>query len=58
MKYKEYVSIIDIIKTRPIRCYKYIWEDSNGKNFSEYIGPMAQDFYPPAERRLLPSGGG
>jgi len=43
LKYKEKISIIEILKSTPLNVYKYIWEDANYKGFSEFIGPIAED---------------
>lgn len=45
LKYKESVSIIDMLKARPLQVYQYTWEDANSKSFGQFIGPMAEDVF-------------
>ena len=47
LKYIEEISIIDTLKYKPFKCYKYLWEDGEGriKGFHEFIGPLKEDIY-------------
>jgi hypothetical protein len=43
LKYKEDVNIIESLESRPLKVYRYFWEDSNQTCFDEFISPMAED---------------
>jgi hypothetical protein len=44
LKYKEPICITECLKKRPLKVYKYLWEDANQKGYDQFIGPMAEDY--------------
>jgi hypothetical protein len=44
LKHLQDVCLTSCIQDRPLKVYKYYWEDANNKGFNLTVGPMAEDF--------------